>query len=601
MILLLTFAFLAGAATAITPCVLPVLPALLSASGTGGRRRPVGIVTGLTLTHVITIVGVASVVDGVGVGDGALRTVAICVLALFGITLLVPRAAEWLTLRMSFLQRLAPRGDADGFWSGLPVGGALGFVYAPCAGPILAAVISVSASSGTTAKIVAVAIAYGLGSAAVLLGLALGGRRVIDRVRRSGRGGALQRGFGAVMLLTAVLMFTSVDLRFQEALASHFPSFLTNPTGGLEKSAAVEDQLAGLRGKSKFGGGGARHEDEKVVQALAVAAARGHAALPGVKTPELAVLGEAPEFASPAQPRWLNSPPLTMAGLRGRVVLVDFWTYTCINCLRTLPYVKAWDARYRAQGLTIVGVHTPEFDFEKKTSNVRAAIGRQGIRYPVLQDDEYGTWNAFGNQYWPAKYLIDARGRVRYVHFGEGDYKQTEAAIRALLAEAGDRRLGAAAAPHGPIETVGRRATPETYLGSARAQSFSPVGPKDGTHDYTAAAPGRLQQSVFSLGGRWHVDREAARAVRGATITARVVGGAVYLVLSSQGDRPRRVRVELDGRPISRAAAGDDVRGGAVTVRRQRLYSLVKLRTPGEHVLELRLDAGVSGYAFTFG
>ncbi len=592
MILLLTFAFLAGAATAITPCVLPVLPALLSASGTGGRRRPAGIVTGMTLTHVVTIVGVASVVDGVGVGDGTLRTIAIAVLALFGITLLVPPAAEWLTLRLSFLARLAPRGDADGFWSGLPVGGALGFVYAPCAGPILAAVISVSASSGTTAKIVAVAIAYGIGSAVVLLALALGGRRVIDRVRRTGRGGALQRGFGAVMLLTAVLMFTSVDLRFQEALASHFPSFLTNPTGGLEKSAAVEDELAELRGKPKF--------DDAVVDAIARAAAQGHAGDPRASPTTLPVLGTAPGFAA-AQPRWLNSAPLTMAGLRGRVVLVDFWTYTCINCLRTLPYLKAWDERYRAQGLTIVGVHTPEFAFERKTSNVRGAIGRQGIRYPVVQDNEFGTWNAFANQYWPAKYLVDARGRVRYVHFGEGEYKETEAAIRALLAEAGDRRLGAAATPRGKIETVGRRATPETYLGSARAQSFSPVGPKDGTHDYSAGAPAKLPQSVFSLGGRWHVDRESARAVLGATITARVVGGAVYLVLSSEGDRPRRVRVELDGRPIAPAAAGADVRGGVVTVRRQRLYSLVKLASPGEHVLALRFDAGVSGFAFTFG
>ena len=596
MILLLTFAFLAGAATAITPCVLPVLPALLSASGTGGRRRPAGIVTGLTLTHVITIVGVASVVDGVGVGDGTLRTVAIAFLALFGVTLLVPRAAEWVTLRLSFLSRLAPRRDAGGFWSGLPVGGALGFVYAPCAGPILAAVISVSAASGTTAKLVAVAIAYGLGSAVVLLGLALGGRRVIDRVRRTGRGGALQRGFGAVMVLTAALMFTSVDLRFQEALASHFPSFLTNPTGGLEKSDAVEAELAELRGKPKF--------DDAVVDAIARAAAAGHAGRPGeTSTSRLPVLGDAPAFAA-AAPRWLNSRPLTTAGLRGRVVLVDFWTYTCINCLRTLPYLKAWDEHYRDRGLTIVGVHTPEFAFERKTANVSAAIGRQGIRYPVVQDNAFGTWNAFGNQYWPAKYLIDAKGRVRYVHFGEGEYEQTESAIRTLLAEAGDPRLGQRAEPRGEIETVGHRATPETYLGTARAQSFSPTGPKDGTHDYTAADPERLPQSVFSLGGRWHVDRESARAVRGATITARVYGGAVYLVLSSPGGRsvrPRRVRVALDGRPISPDAAGADVRDGIVTVRRQRLYSLVRLAAPGEHVLTLRFDAGVSGFAFTFG
>jgi len=590
MILLLAFALLAGAATAITPCVLPVLPALLSASGTGGRRRPLGIVCGLTLTHTITIVGIASLVDGVGVGDGTLRTIAIAVLALFGVTLLVPRAAEWVQLRLTFLQRLAPRGDAQGFWSGLPVGGALGFVYAPCAGPILAAVISVSASSGTTGKIVAVGIAYALGSALVLLGFALGGRRLMDRVRRGGRGAALQRGFGAVMLLTAVLMFTSVDLRFQDALASHFPSFLTNPTGGLERSKAVEDQLAGLRGKPKF--------DEEVLAAVRKTTA-GDAALPGVRTPRLPVLGAAPEFADTQ--RWFNTAPLTMAGLRGRVVLLDFWTYTCINCLRTLPYLKAWDARYRRQGLTIVGIHTPEFAFERRASNVSAAIDRQGLRYPVVQDNEYGTWNAYGNQAWPAHYLVDARGRVRYVHLGEGSYEETEAAIRALLAEAGDRRLGAAAKPRGAIDTVAGRTSPETYLGTARARGFSPARPRNGTHDYTAAPPSELKQSAFSLGGRWSIDDESARAVLGATIDARVVGKAVYLVLSSDGDRPRRVHIELDGRPIARADAGDDVRSGVVTVRGQRLYDLVKLDSVGEHVLTLRLDPGVSGFAFTFG
>ena len=588
MILVLAFAFLAGAATAITPCVLPVLPALLSASGTGGRRRPIGIVTGLTLTHTITIVGVASVVDGVGVGDGALRTGAIVVLALFGVVLLVPRAAEWLQMRMAFMQRLAPRGDAGGFWSGLPVGGALGFVYAPCAGPILAAVIAAGASTGTTGEIVAVGIAYGLGSALVMLGLALGGRRVIDRVRRGGRGATLQRGFGAVMLLTAVLMFTSVDLRFQEALASHFPSFVTNPTGALEKSDAVESQLAELRGEAKF-----TSPDPKPARADSDAALR------GVATPDLAPLGAAPEFADTQ--RWFNTTPLTMAKLRGRVVLVDFWTYTCINCIRTLPYLKAWDTRYRDQGLTIVGVHTPEFAFERKDSNVAASIKRQGLGYPVVQDNEYGTWNAFGNSAWPSKYLIDARGQVRYAHVGEGKYEETEAAIRALLAEAGDRTLGGAAQPRGKIETVGHLATPETYLGSARAKGFSPVAPTDGTNDYTAAAASELPQSVFTLGGRWRVDRESARAVRGATITGRVVGQSVYVVLASQGDRPRRVRVELDGEPIAPEDAGEDVRDGVVTVRGQRLYRLVKLDSLTERVLTLRLDPAVSGFAFTFG
>jgi cytochrome c biogenesis protein CcdA/thiol-disulfide isomerase/thioredoxin len=592
MIVLLAFALLAGAATAITPCVLPVLPALLSASGSGGRRRPLGVVTGLTLTHTITIVGIASVVDGVGFADGTLRTLAILMLGIFGLTLLVPRASHWIEARMSALSRLGPRDAGDGFWSGLPVGGALGFVYAPCAGPILAAVISVSASRGTTGGLVAVGIAYGLGSGAVLLALALGGRRVMDRVRRGSRGPALQRGFGVVMVLTALLMLANLDIRFQSALASEFPSFLTNPTGGLERSRAVEDRLADLRGASRF-------KARRATPPAPPAAASTDATLPGVRTPELAVLGDAPELAGTQ--RWFNSPPLTMRGLRGRVVLIDFWTYTCINCLRTLPYLEAWDARYRARGLTIVGVHTPEFAFEKKAANVMQAIRDKGVRYPVVQDNDYATWNAFTNQAWPAHYLVDARGRVRYVHLGEGDYPETEAAIRALLAEAGQRRLGAAAKPRGRIETAGAKATPETYLGSARAQGFSPAGPTNGTRDYAAARGDALAQSVFSLGGRWTIGDESARAVRHATITAHVVGTAVYLVLSSAGDRPRRVQVRLDGRPIPAAVAGEDVRDGVVTVRRQRLYSLVRLRSIQDHVLTLRLAPGVSGYAFTFG
>src|SRR3954452_10423918 len=472
MIVLLLFAFLAGAATAVTPCVLPVLPALLSASGTGGRRRPFGIVAGLTVTFTITIVGVASVVDGVGVGDGTLRTVSIVLLAIFGATLLYPPAGGWVGDRLAGLSRFAPAKDADGFWSGTVLGGPLGFVFAPCAGPILAAVISVSFSQGTTARLVAVAIAYGRGTAAVLLAFALGGRKLTDRVRRGGRGPALQRAFGAVMLLTAVLMLTNTDVRFQTTLADSFPSFLVNPTGGLERSGAVQRRLADLRGKAKF--------DSKAV-AAAVPVATSDAALPGVKTPELPKLGAAPEFAKTG--RWFNTTPTTLKALRGHVVLIDFWTYTCINCLRTLPYLKAWDARYRADGLTIVGVHTPEFGFEKKAGNVANAIGQTGVRYPVVQDNDYGTWNAWGNNAWPAHYLIDARGQVRYTHLGEGEYKETEAAIRALLAEAGRKQLGTAAQPKGAITNIAAQATAETYLGSARAQGFSPVGPTNGTRD----------------------------------------------------------------------------------------------------------------------
>jgi len=563
--LLLLFAFVAGAGTAISPCVLPVLPALLSAGATGGRRRPLAIVLGLATTFAITVAGFATVVDGVGLGDGALRWIAVVVLAGFGVALIWPRLLDRLEAPLSRLARFGPRSGGDGFWSGLAVGAALGLVYAPCAGPILAAVITVGAASGTS---VAVAIAYAAGSAVVLLVLMLGGRRLLDHAR----GPLLQRALGVVMVLTALAVATDADVRFQTALADHFPSVVVNPTGSLERSDAVEKRLAELRGRSRF---------------------EAHAA---TKDGRLPVLGVAPDFTGTQ--RWFNSEPLSLERLRGRVVLVDFWTYTCINCIRTFPYLRAWDAAYRSRGLTIVGVHTPEFSFERDAGNVRDAIAQSRLRYPVAQDNDYRTWNAWGNRYWPAKYLIDARGRVRYAHFGEGDDDKTEAAIRSLLQEAGAERLGGVARV-GATEKVGTEATPETYLGSARAEGWLPGRPRNGTRIYDA--PAGLTESRFALDGTWRVAEEYATAVRDASLEANVVGKGVYLVLSSRDGMPRRLRVELDGRPIRAADAGPDVHDGQVTVRRQRLYRLVQLDHTERHRLTLRFAPGISGYAFTFG
>jgi cytochrome c biogenesis protein CcdA/thiol-disulfide isomerase/thioredoxin len=539
--LLLLFALIAGAGTALSPCVLPILPALLSAGATGGRRRPFGIVLGLAITFTITIVGLAEVVDGVGLGDGSLRSLAVVVLLGFGVLLLVPRLADRAEALLSPLIRLGPKNTGDGFLSGIAVGAALGFVYAPCAGPILAAVISVSAASGET---VAVAIAYAIGSAAALLALSLVGRRLLDRFR----GPWLQRVMGVVMLVTALAIATDRDVAFQNTIADDLPAWLVNPTGDIEKSDAVANRLDDLRGPSKFAD----------------------------STDGLPELGAAPDFAGVTQ--WLNSKPLTLASLRGRVVLIDFWTYTCINCLRTLPYLRAWDERYRDRGLTIVGVHTPEFEFEKDTANVKDAIARNHLRYAVAQDNDYGTWDAWGNQYWPAKYLIDANGQVRYAHFGEGDYATTEAAIRSLLP---DKDLG---------ERVGRQpgevpgeASPETYLGAARAQGWEPAV-TSGVHDYPGIT--RLDRDRFALGGRWKVDDESATAVKDATLNAHVRGKSVYLVLGGSG----HVDVTVDGKPEK-----------TVAVDGQRLYELMKRPRSGEHELELNFEPGVAGYAFTFG
>ena len=277
------------------------------------------------------------------------------------------------------------------------------------------------------------------------------------------------------------------------------------------------------------------------------------------------MLGRAPEFTG--NDSWLNTPgerPLSLRELRGRVVLIDFWTYTCINCLRTLPALRAWHERYERDGLVIVGVHTPEFTFERDRENVERAIADNDLRYPIAQDNAYGTWNAWGNQYWPAKYLIDAEGQVRYVHFGEGAYGETESAIRELLAEAGERRLGAASGVQPTSADAGVR-TPETYLGALRAEGFVGSPPAPGTRRYPP--PGALPSSRFGLSGVWHVDDERATAVAGAEIHARPVAREVYLVMSSRGGRARRVEVLLDGLPIPPIAAGADVRSGAVTVR----------------------------------
>jgi cytochrome c biogenesis protein CcdA/thiol-disulfide isomerase/thioredoxin len=425
MILLLLFALIAGAGTAITPCVLPVLPALLASSAVGGRRRPLGIVLGLAITFTIAIVALASLVKGVGLATGATRTFAIVVLVAFGLILLIPELAQRMQAPLSRLARFGPKTRGDGFWSGMGVGAALGFVCAPCAGPILAAVISVSASTGPTPQIVVLAIAYAIGLSAVLLLYGFGGRVVLNRIKRAARGEIVERVLGVVLIATGVLMAFNLDVKFESKLGldSNLPAFLTDPTSSLESSNAVQKRLAALRPESRF------EKKQKAAEALAT-------------TDSLPNDGPAPNFTDNQD--WFNTPgdkPLTLAGLRGKVVIVDFWTYTCINCLRTLPFVEGLYQHYHRYGLEIVGVETPEFTFEQEASNVRQAIKTDGITYPVVQDNKYGTWDAYQNQYWPAEYYIDANGIVRHTSFGEGNYGEDEQDVRKLLTAAGAKHL----------------------------------------------------------------------------------------------------------------------------------------------------------------
>ncbi len=580
MALLIVFAFIAGAATAVSPCVLPVLPVALAAGVTGGRRRPLGVVTGLALSFTVATVALVYLISALGLPDQLLRTLSIIALIGFGVALLVPPIGDRLEARLSTIgPRLglrAPRGGADGgFWSGMLVGGGLGFVYAPCAGPILAGVITVSASQSFSAARLAVALAYGIGSAVVLYGLMLGGRRLTGRLAR--RSGRFQMSMGAIMVVIALAMLGNYDTRFETSIASDLPAFLVTPAKGLETDSAAAHQLAALHGHKARRTGGLKEADA------------------GERLP---VLGTAPEFVGTQ--KWFNTPggaPLSLRSLRGHVVLVDFWTYSCINCIRTLPYLNAWNARYASKGLTIVGVHTPEFPFEHSASNVQEAIHQNGIGYPVAQDNNYSTWNAYKNEYWPAEYLIDARGRIRVADFGEGEYAAKERAIRSLLVEAGAEGLGQATKVNAqaPSEV---EVTPESYLGAEKAERFANGTLRPGLQNFGSGPAPTHEHLRYE--GSWRVGADSAEAVAGSRLRLSFNARRVFLVAGSARSGAS-AQILLDGRPIPAAESGADVHGGKASIGFQRLYRLVELPRVEHHVLTVRASPGVSVYSFTFG
>jgi cytochrome c biogenesis protein CcdA/thiol-disulfide isomerase/thioredoxin len=604
---LIIFGFVAGAATAVSPCVVPVLPIALSAGATGGRRRPLGVVTGLVVSFTFALFALVYVISALGLPNELLRNVAIVVLFAFGIVLLIPPlAARVEAYGQRFTGRVGVKSEGDGFWGGVGLGLSLGVLYAPCAGPILAGVLTISASQSFNAGRLAVVIAYALGSAIVLYLLMLGGRKLTAPLAR--RSGTFQMAMGLVMVIVAFSMWQGYDKQFQSNVVAALPSWLTNPAEGIEKSGSAQLALEEIRDDGNHGGLGIRAAEAEGEREIDQKRARqgeeplgevGEARLTSRQeaTVPLSDIGPAPEFTDTED--WFNTPgdkPLTMKGLRGKVVLIDFWTYSCINCIRTLPYLNAWNKRYAKDGLVIVGVHTPEFPFEREASNVEEAIKAEGIEYPVVQDNENGTWNAYGNLYWPAEYFVDAKGQVRYAHFGEGQYKEKEGVIRELLAEAGRNPGKARADAHG-MAAEPTVTTPESYLGAERAGNFANGTIKLGRQTFTLQRPG---DNELSYGGEWTIGEQAVTAGKGARLDLNFGARRVYLVLGSPGN-PRRVKVMLDGKPIAAVDDGSDVHNGYVKVTDQRLYNLVELPKVEHHVLELVPEAGVQGYAFTFG
>ena len=540
MVVLLGIAFLAGVITAVSPCVLPVLPIVLAGGATGGRRRPFAIIAGLLTTFVVSILFASYILGKLGLPRDLLRKVSIGLLFVVAATLLVPQIGLLVERALAPLGRRRGTGDLGG---GFVLGCALGFAFVPCGGPILGYVAAQSASVNFGFRPIALAIFYALGASTVLLGIALGGQSVAKPLRA--RVTQLRPALGVVVAGAALALVFNADTKLQRSLPD-WTNFLQAHT---EKTAYTSDKLY----------------ERKAPEPIKTS------------EPDLPDYGPAPSFAGGG--RWFNSKPLTIEQLRGKVVLVDFWTYSCINCLRTLPQLEAWDEHYRKDGLVIVGVHTPEFAFEHVSSNVEGAIERLGVRYPVVQDNDYAIWGAYANQYWPAEYLIDRSGHVRHAHFGEGEYDKTEKLIRNLLGvDRGSMTEVRDQTPRGLL-------TPESYLGYERADRFvgEPVqAGRPAVYDFPATVP--LHDLAFA--GPWTVLEERALAGAGARLRVHFQASNVYLVLGGHG----RVEVLVNGKKQK-----------TVRVKGDRLYTLVNASRQLDALLELRFTQGISAYAFTFG
>jgi thiol-disulfide isomerase/thioredoxin len=487
--------------------------------------------------------------------------------------LLIPRFSLLIEIGVGRLSSLFGNRATDqrsGFWGGLITGLSLGIVWSPCAGPILASIAALAATQMVSSGIVLVTLAYMAGTGIPLFIFASVGQNLLTKTHSlSPYLGKIRQIFGVVIIVTAIGIWTNYDKIIQAKLLESVPAY-SNFLFRLEQNKRVREQLDVLRGKRT------RVEETKSF---------------------LPDLGPAPDFIGINQ--WLNSEPLTLSSLRGKVILVDFWTYTCINCIRTLPYVTGWYEKYKDQGLVVVGVHTPEFEFEKKTENVEKAIKMFSINYPVAQDNDYMTWNNYDNLYWPAKYLIDKDGRVRFRHFGEGEYETMEKAIQALLAETGKPMTGETLAL--PDLTPVTALTGETYLGLSRMDRFSSNEiPKLGKQEYSS--PKTISQDSFALSGSWTLASEYALAQAGSSLLLNFSANRVFLVITPQ-TRFEKLEVFLDGKRIENDQAGKDVIEGGVKFDEPRLYELIDLRDrPGRHLLQLNFGTeGIRIFAFTFG
>jgi cytochrome c biogenesis protein CcdA/thiol-disulfide isomerase/thioredoxin len=587
---LLVLAYLGGVLTIVSPCILPVLPFVFARTGQPFMKSSAPLLLGMALTFAL-VASLAAVGGGWVVQLNQYgRWLALLFVALFGLTLMLPRLAERLTRPLVAAgSRLSEAAGADSRprpGASFLIGVATGLLWAPCAGPILGLVLTGAALQGASIATTLLLLAYAAGAATSLaVALLLGGKVFAAMKRSIGAGEWVRRGLGAAMLAGVAAIALGLDTGILARVS-------TASTGGIEQAL-----VGRLAGKSPSAGGAMMARDP------------GNAMKAADKAPgSLPIEGNLPPLDGAVQ--WLNSPPLTAQALKGKVVLVDFWTYSCINCLRTLPYVKAWAEKYRDQGLVVIGVHAPEFAFERDVGNVTKAMKDLGINYPVAIDNDYRIWRAFNNEYWPAHYFADAQGRIRYHHFGEGEYAESERVIQQLLREAGatkvaDGLINANAEGVQLAPDMGEVQSPETYVGYQRSEHFVPESSLMPDKVATYSPPSQLALNDWSLGGQWSVGSERATSSAPASrIVYRFHARDLHLVLGPGADgKPVRFKVLIDGKAPGDAHGTDVAPDGSGSVTEQRLYQLVRQTgsvTDRTFSIEF-LDPGVSAYAFTFG
>ncbi len=570
MFVLVGFAFVAGVVTILSPCILPILPIILWGGASGGKRKPLGVMLGFVASFTFFTLFLTNLVRATGISADTVRLLSVVIVFSFGVSLVLPKfqaLVEKLLARMS--SKIPTRGVREGFGGGLLMGLSVGIVWTPCVGPIMASVISVALTGAVDSGAVLITLAYAMGTAIPMFGVMLGGEGLLNKVPwLMVNTNKIQRSFGMVMILTAVMLYFGWERKIQEYALEAFPGYADSLTR-LEDNQKVREVLDELEERPK------RDDEGKVSKRKKTKAPR---IIPG---------GE-----------WFNVDEKTAAlleqGFEGRVTLVDFWTYTCINCIRTIPYLKKWHEKYADEGLVIVGVHAPEFEFEKSTDNVREAIADFELEYAVVQDNNFDTWRAFSNRYWPAKYLVDSEGYIRASYFGEGHYDEVEEWIQTLLTEAG---IEVDEVIDNPTYTIATR-TPELYLGYLREkglnESQSYVASNEAVYEY----PEEVGENMYALWGSWKIEAEYAET-NGGALKLVFEASEVNLVLAA--DAAIEVEVRVDGEVVEGEEAGADVERGRVVVDEERLYRLVKLIEPGKHVLELVFEGEVQAFAITFG